>query len=713
MKHGKFKLLRSIKATSCILLICLVFFGQFSLPGDLSCRPGLFDEPIRVFAAASDTEGSDDPSGTDTAEPGITDPETDIDPESAGEPDATPGTTYEPAGETEITPGATPGSAEEPDVTPGITPEMTGEPEITPEPTAEPEITPEPTGEPEITPEPTAEPEITPEPTPTPSQNPNRPAPTLRKTSVTLYSDWEPYEIFIDNLDEDAVVTYKSTRARVAEVDKNGVVTPLSKGSATIKIKITDSDGYKYSLKLSVKVKDPYYEVTDSTDVITSQGSYRFRLKRYGSSDEVTWTLTGSQYATIEAVSDTDCVISGKAPGSVILTVSCLDREESFDIRIYEGAGVAYLVSPEKKPFYDSYAARSDYNEYTRDYFLFRSALEKIAVAGGGMLIVSEGTYHITNTLCVPSNTTVLIEDGATIVKTDYTSDRWLTATQSLFQTVAYNHTQTKFTKYNGEHDISFIGQGSATIDLNYIKSTAIMTAHCQNLCIRGITFKNMNTGHFIELDASKNVEIRDNVFTGYSVSPTQRKEAINIDTPDAETHGFTQGWTSYDMTPDKNVKICGNVFEHLETAIGTHKYSEGKYHTNIEISGNTFVDVSTYVVRMMNWKNCSVTDNYFLLWEIPENAEVKAVIINGALNPTVTGNRFIGYTTAISCSHWKNSGSGKIYAETLNKISKKNITAMKDNIVKNCTNNYFEIYPVYGDKSLESRKTYKFTGKE
>ena len=544
-----------------------------------------------------------------------------------------------------------------------------------------------------------------------PAVKTKRPKPVLLETSVTLYVGWESYEIFINKLDEEAEVTYKSSKTAVATVDEEGVVTPKKKGTTRITVVVKDSDGRKTKLKLTVKVLKPYTEVTEMTDVLTSEGEFCFKLERYGHLDEVKWTLTGSQFASIEAVSDTDCLIKGAAPGDVVLSAECGDYKESFEIHVYEGSGEAYKITPDKEPYKGFYMSRSEYNKYTKDYYVARSYLERLANAGGGLLVFAAGTYNFTNTLCIPSNTTILIEDGATLVKSEYTGVASLAATQSLFHTVAYNHTTTKFTKYNGEHDIAIIGQGSATIDLHYLKSIAITAAHCQHLTIKGIAFKNLNSAHFIELDASKDVEISGNTFSNYVPSPTQRKEAINLDTPDELTHGFIQGWTSYDKTPNVNVSICDNVFENLETAIGTHKYSEGKYHKNIVIQRNTFVDVTSYVVRMMNWKNSVVSDNYFILRERgDEETVVNAVILNGAVNPTVTGNYFNNFTTAISCAHWKNSGSAKVYAETYNKLSKTNLKAMKQNQVVSCTNNYFEVYTVYGDKTDKYLEKYKFT---
>ena len=66
----------------------------------------------------------------------------------------------------------------------------------------------------------------------------------------------------------------------------------------------------------------------------------------------------------------------------------------------------------------------------------------------------------------------------------------------------------------------------------------AMIMGHNQNIEVDNINFKNMYSGHFIELNASNNVEIRNNSFTNSKASPKQNKEAINIDTPDKTTAG-------------------------------------------------------------------------------------------------------------------------------------------------------------------------------
>ena len=116
---------------------------------------------------------------------------------------------------------------------------------------------------------------------------------------------------------------------------------------------------------------------------------------------------------------------------------------------------------------------------------------------------------------------------------------------------------------------------------------------HNKNITLDGITFKNMKYGHFIEMDASKNVTVNNCTFTGYKASKRHTSEAINFDTPDKKTKGFTHDWSKYDCTANQNVKITKCIFSNLEKAIGTHQYSVKKYHTGITISDCTIKSVS------------------------------------------------------------------------------------------------------------------------
>ena len=108
-------------------------------------------------------------------------------------------------------------------------------------------------------------------------------------------------------------------------------------------------------------------------------------------------------------------------------------------------------------------------------------------------------------------------------------------------------------------------------------------------------------SSHFIEMDASYNVEIRNCIFRDSSSSG--KKEAINLDVPDAATGGFTWEGSSMDKTADDTIYIHNNVFKNLTAGIGTHMYTPGHPHKNIRIENNSFSTCRTFAIRAQNWK--------------------------------------------------------------------------------------------------------------
>lgn len=538
--------------------------------------------------------------------------------------------------------------------------------------------------------------------------------PAYAKTKTTIYIGNGVYSPLLTGVRDDATCTFKSSKPAVAEVDEFGNVTPVSVGSSTITATVNQNKK-KYTAKIKITVKNPYYKITKQTEGILVGKSFTFEVKRYGYKGEISWYLEGSQYASIEAVSATKCKITGLKEGTASLAVESLGVLNVIELHIYEGKGEIYVVHPDSEPYYAGYSTRSDYNNKTKGYFLLRSYLERLEVSKGGVLVLAKGDYTVTNTLCVPSNTTIILEDGARIIKSDDTGTKNLTATGSLFQTVATTVPASGkvYSGYKGEHDIAFIGKGNATIDLNGVKSNAIAVCHMTNLTIQGISFLNMNSLHFIELDAAKNVNISNNSFANCKESPTLRKEAINIDAPDANNQSFNQSWTSMDGTPVVDAVIADNTFYNLEAGIGTHTYSTGGMHKNIQILRNQFINVTSYSICAMNWENCVVKDNTFERTkdyrESKTGVEI-AVLVYGAKNPTITENYFNNCTYPIICRHWKNTGGGKIYDPVYNELSKSNITALQKNYVQNCEN--YKIKDYYDFNNLGKVKYYNISDK-
>ncbi len=368
-----------------------------------------------------------------------------------------------------------------------------------------------------------------------------------------------------------------------------------------------------------------------------------------------------------------------------------------------------YSVSAATQPINIKFKKYSTYNKYTRQYYMLRSYLEQLEKDGGGTLTLSAGTYTISNTLYIPSNVTIYFKNGVIIKKITKTGITSFKSSKAIFQLVAPSKSDKKgaYGGYEGEKNIHLIGNGTVIIDDNFVTNClGIIMGHNTNVSISGITFQNMKSGHFIELDASKNVIIENNRFIHHKASETGIKEAINLDTPDKNTEGFHTIWTTYDCTPNIDIVIQNNYFDDLERAIGTHKYSEGKYHENVKILNNKISNTTSDAIRIMNWLNPIIKGN-----EINSVAGGKgnkrAILASGVINPTITGNTFIKASRTIQIMPWKNSGAGSQYNITYNNISQENISLMLKNTLINIEEKFIRINNRYNNFSSYTDRYY------
>ena len=273
----------------------------------------------------------------------------------------------------------------------------------------------------------------------------------------------------------------------------------------------------------------------------------------------------------------------------------------------------SYTITPDTDPC-DKAVYFGNYSENTRQYYMVRSYLNRIEAQKGGELIFKAGTYNLPNTLFVASNTRIKLEKGAILKKTRDAGPK-LKASTTIFQLISTENSDKEgiYHGHEGDHDISITGEGE--LDLNYLSeetaAIAITLGHNTNVKIDGITFRNLGFGHFMEVDACKNVEITNCTFIDHIPSGKSNKEAINLDTPDKLRDGFNAKWSSKDKTPNENIVIDKCVFDNLETAIGTHRYTGDVYQTDVKITNNKFNRCDT-VLRMLNYKNLEISHNEF-----------------------------------------------------------------------------------------------------
>ena len=336
----------------------------------------------------------------------------------------------------------------------------------------------------------------------------------------------------------------------------------------------------------------------------------------------------------------------------------------------YPDSTVNYIANVDSKPYRNLY---TKYDEASRHYYMLRSYLEQIERNGGGTLTLSPGKYLINDALCVPSNTTIKLSEDTNI---QYTGKG---GTIFDFVNPSTIRNGEKYSGYGGVKSSKIIGSedGSSKINMDGIYGTAVSIAHTSDISIEKIQFLNMNgSTHFIELDASKNTVIKNNIFSGCS-DMSLIKEAINLDIPDKATGGYESDFTSYDKTPNTDITIQDNVFEKIPVGLGTHMYTEGSAHTNVSVIGNKFSECKYYGVHVMNWDNPKIEGNEFI-----DSKEAVGINMDGVKNPAIVNNSFsnLGSIAYIQPVYYDDSYSEELqkYKPVYNDISEKN----KNNLI-------------------------------
>lgn len=361
-----------------------------------------------------------------------------------------------------------------------------------------------------------------------------------------------------------------------------------------------------------------------------------------------------------------------------------------------------FTITTGTSPYKHAYMTNPNYNKYTKTYCVFKSYMDQLERAGGGTLYVSSGTYTITNVVPIPSNVKIILKDGAKIVKGNYTGTKSMKPSGYMFVFAKPSTFESASCKdYDGVSNSSIYAQnkGKAYINMNKVTGCGIVLAHNQNCKVENITFYNKAGGHYIEADASKNCLIQNNIFKDGSAVG---KEAINLDTPDKITGGFTGSWSSLDKTANYNLKILNNNFSNMTVAIGTHSYSYGHPHENVLIDGNTFSNITERVIQPMNWKNTTISNNKFDC-----SPSVGTIYVRGANNLDILNNTFnISKGAKIynfRCAYHSSDSLTKNKVKPVkNSITEEN----KDNIMNN--NTYKGSYDFY----VRIYNTYKWNGK-
>ena len=210
-------------------------------------------------------------------------------------------------------------------------------------------------------------------------------------------------------------------------------------------------------------------------------------------------------------------------------------------------------------------------------------------------VVVPKGTYKINSLLKIYSNTWLYLEDGAKIVR-NFDKGCMIKNAQANGKG-----------GFDSERNIVIEGgtwDGNPSSTSNPFSNMRF--GHMTNLWIKNVEITNNYNGHHLEIGAAQGVTIENCDFHGYTGA--SQKEAIQLDTiSDADVFA---GYAPYDDTPCDNVIIKNNNFHDMMRGLGSHSASLGVYYTNTIITGNTFKNLKSTAIVLVNHKNCIIENN-------------------------------------------------------------------------------------------------------
>lgn len=483
----------------------------------------------------------------------------------------------------------------------------------------------------------------------------------------------------------------------------------LSKTAVETQAKAKKKKKSKKKLVKKVSLTSPQATLTvgQSVSLVASVSPENASKKTLSFTSSNKKVLTVSNKGVVKAISAGKATITAKATdgskkkASITLSVTKAQGDNS------NPSNANYTIYPNSNRV-DGKAPK-DQSQMLKSYF---NALE---TKKGGTLVIKAGTYFITDSIYVPSNITVVFEDGVVFQKQP-------SSVASIFRFIGYSlkDQQGVIGQYEGTHDVKFIGKGNVLFDLQGSKSSynamGIVMAHSKNISITGINFKDMSSkGHFIEVNSSQNVSISDCNFDGahtWEATPCV-KEAINIDSADPNTGGIDVGstkWSKFDRTCCDTVNVTNCTFTLLPSGIGTHKMSKIDdqfiYHKNILVENCKFDQVgidgsgfSTSTVRMMNWKDAIIQNN-----EIRNGHNEYGIRCQGVDNPTIRNNQFIDCNYASAVVYVRESSNNNKGSEYGQNISQ---NIVDDNLLQNTYQNVNSAKKAYIKDNQGTRSYY------
>ena len=229
--------------------------------------------------------------------------------------------------------------------------------------------------------------------------------------------------------------------------------------------------------------------------------------------------------------------------------------------------------------------------DYCRDYATEQNPMK---------IKIPAGTYQISSTLCVYSNTTLELEKGVALKRAKKTT------------LLRFGRKSEETYGYDGYQNISILGpDGSyAAFDGDGGTTSMVRFAHARNITFKNIRFTNVDETHHMEFAGCENVTIDHCKFDGFVSSQYTGRSNYEALQLDILWPGHFGNYGAYDETINRNITISNNIFEKVSRGIGAHSAQTGKYMTGIVIRNNQFKNIVGYAIASVNFAESQILDN-------------------------------------------------------------------------------------------------------
>ena len=285
-----------------------------------------------------------------------------------------------------------------------------------------------------------------------------------------------------------------------------------------------------------------------------------------------------------------------------------------------------------------NYTNWKDMVYYVNNVNELMAALETCAKKGKqGVIYVREGKYNITQTLKVPSYTTI-IGLGEVLMSSVSSSVDALMINRSdgsLGLSDASCFITIDNIVFDGEHRL-----------LDQI--TLLAFGHSSNIIIRNCTFRNLHVWHMVELNSTKNGIIENCRFIDYGTRTKSDGSYAATEAIQLDCAGSSQAFPwfgPYDQTACKNIEIRNNEFWKIGTyksevaVFGNHSFYNGVRTESVKFINNIVVDTDV-CMKLHDFFQCEVSGNSMInvrLGILSENKE------NECHDLVVSRNRYVG----------------------------------------------------------------------